>query len=232
MDSEPVLHYKDLISSKNQHHFSYLEIKDDEQTLVKLLEQGNVDLLAVSVSKFFRKIKSNFNIENGKNIVIELMVLVLSASYRNGIEEASAGYTTYLSDIKRINDWRQLETWSIRRMTLISEKIQFKKTAHVSNVVLKAKEFIDSNYKDDISLNEISKYVSVSPQYFSTIFKEELGMNFVEYLRGKRVDVAKELLKTKKYSVKEICYEVGYNDPNYFSRLFKKIVGVSPTEYK
>ncbi len=48
----------------------------------------------------------------------------------------------------------------------------------------------------------------------------------------KRIDIAKEMLRTNKYSVKEICYQIGYNDPNYFSRLFKKLVGVSPTEYK
>ncbi|MDF1618528.1 helix-turn-helix domain-containing protein, partial [Petrocella sp. FN5] len=64
------------------------------------------------------------------------------------------------------------------------------------------------------------------------IFKEEIGLSFVEYVREKRMDIAKELLKTKNYSVKEICYKIGYNDPNYFSRLFKKLVGVSPTDFK
>ena len=92
--------------------------------------------------------------------------------------------------------------------------------------------YIFSNYKNDISLDDVSREVDISPYYFSKIFKKETGENFIEYLTNIRIEKAKELLENTDMSMKEICIEVGYSNPNYFSRSFKKNVGVTPTEYK
>ena len=100
------------------------------------------------------------------------------------------------------------------------------------SVIETAKEYIQNNYSKDISLDEISQAANISPYYFSKIFKEGTGEGFVEYLTRIRMDKAKELLTTTECSMKEICVMVGYADPNYFSRSFKKNVGVTPTEYK
>ena len=78
----------------------------------------------------------------------------------------------------------------------------------------------------------MSDTVNVSPYYFSKLFKAETGMNFIDYLTQLRMDKAKDLLAHTNKSMKEICREVGYSDPNYFSRSFKKNVGLTPTEYK
>ena len=95
-----------------------------------------------------------------------------------------------------------------------------------------AQEYIQENYRRDLSLDELSKELDISPYYFSKLFKEETGSNFVEYLTNLRMSRAKELLKDERCSMKEICLEVGYSDPNYFSRIFKKNFGVTPTEYR
>ena len=71
-----------------------------------------------------------------------------------------------------------------------------------------------------------------SPYYFSKLFKEEMGQSFIEYVTGIRMEKAKELLSKTDKSMKEICNEIGYADPNYFSRTFKKNVGFTPTEFK
>ena len=78
----------------------------------------------------------------------------------------------------------------------------------------------------------MSRELDISPYYFSKLFKEETGSNFVEYLTGLRMDQAKEMLKDENLSMKEICAAIGYSDPNYFSRIFKKNVGLTPTEYR
>lgn len=59
-----------------------------------------------------------------------------------------------------------------------------------------------------------------------------MGENFIDYLTTHRINAAKEIMKSSLMCVKEICYEIGYGDPNYFSRIFKKVVGVTPTEYR
>ena len=63
-------------------------------------------------------------------------------------------------------------------------------------------------------------------------FKEQTGDNFINYLTQRRVETAKQLLSDGRLNIKTICNEVGYNDPNYFSRLFKRFEGVTPTEYR
>ena len=78
----------------------------------------------------------------------------------------------------------------------------------------------------------MSRVANVSPYYFSKVFKEETGETFVEYLTGLRMEYAKNLLREKEKSIKQICVESGYSDPNYFSRIFKKTVGVTPSEYR
>ena len=105
-------------------------------------------------------------------------------------------------------------------------------SAAVYSIIETAKNYIKNNYHKDISLDDVSREVNISPYYFSKLFKETTGENFIEYLTNLRMDKAKELLQTTECSMKEICVKTGYSDPNYFSRSFKKNVGVTPTEYK
>ncbi|MHB8128188.1 MAG: helix-turn-helix domain-containing protein, partial [Mobilitalea sp.] len=79
---------------------------------------------------------------------------------------------------------------------------------------------------------DVSRIVDISPYYFSKLFKEETGENFIEYLTNIRIEKAKKLLQNRDVSIKNICVDTGYSDPNYFSRIFKKQVGVTPTEYR
>ena len=72
----------------------------------------------------------------------------------------------------------------------------------------------------------------MSASYFSTMFKQHTGKTFVEYLTGRRIEKAKELLKFTDLKNYEIASKIGYADPNYFSVLFKKMTGDSPTEYR
>lgn len=74
--------------------------------------------------------------------------------------------------------------------------------------------------------------MDLSPYYFSKLFKDEAGCNFVEYVTNLRIRKAKELLVGNDKSMKEICGAVGYSDPNYFSRIFKKNTGMTPTEFR
>jgi two-component system, response regulator YesN len=107
------------------------------------------------------------------------------------------------------------------------------KTAKRSdNVVDTARAFIDSHYGNDISLDDVSREVDVSPYYFSKLFKEESGVTFIEYLTTLRMTKARQLLAEGRLSIKEICAAVGYQDPNYFSRIFKRATGVTPSDYK
>lgn len=99
--------------------------------------------------------------------------------------------------------------------------------------VLKAAEYIKKNYHSkDISLLRVSAEVSLSQYYFSHIFKYEFGISFIEYLTKVRIEAAAKLLKNKRLNINQVAYAVGYQDPNYFSKVFKKHIKFSPVEYR
>lgn len=101
------------------------------------------------------------------------------------------------------------------------------------NLIREARAYIAENFaRSDFSLNMISAHIGISPSYFSSIFKQEMGQSFVEYLTKVRIDKACELLKCTNLRTAEIGESVGYNDPHYFSATFKKIMGQSPKDYK
>lgn len=102
-----------------------------------------------------------------------------------------------------------------------------------ADLIAAAQEYIQLYYNDEtISLNKVAAYVNVSPNYFSTVFRQETGETFIECLTKVRMVHAKELLRTTKRKTSDIGYEVGYKDPHYFSSLFKRMEGVTPKEYR
>lgn len=94
-------------------------------------------------------------------------------------------------------------------------------------------EFIGGHYREEsISLDRVAKKVNISPNYFSAIFSQEVGLTFIEYLTGKRIEEAKHMLRQTDKRSGEIAYAVGYKDPHYFSFVFKKVTGCTPSEYR
>lgn len=102
-----------------------------------------------------------------------------------------------------------------------------------NTTVGKAVDFIKKNFTRELSLEMVAEKVSVSPYYFSKLFKEEMGVNFSEYLTELRISRAKQLLdENPERNIKEVSIESGYANPNYFSRIFKKWTGYTPTEQR
>lgn len=101
------------------------------------------------------------------------------------------------------------------------------------SLLKEAVSYIDANYqREDISLNRVAKEVNISANYLSAVFSQEMGTTFVEYLTAKRMEKARELLRTSDLRSGEIAVTVGYKDPHYFSFLFKKTQGCTPRDYR
>lgn len=100
-------------------------------------------------------------------------------------------------------------------------------------LVLQAKENINHHYANhELSLNEVALQVNLSASHFSVVFSQEAGQTFKEYVTETRICKAKELLRMTSLRSTDIAYQVGYNDPHYFSSVFKKNTGLSPMEYR
>lgn len=119
---------------------------------------------------------------------------------------------------------------TLRRLTQLCYRHQ---NVRYSEEIGRAKTFIRAHYADSgLSLHMVAAEVGFSPNHFSTVFSQETGQTFVEYLTAVRLEAAKELLRTSDARMSDIAFDVGYQEPHYFSYLFKKHVGVSPREYR
>jgi AraC-like DNA-binding protein len=96
----------------------------------------------------------------------------------------------------------------------------------------RAKRFIEIHYAEDITLERVAEEVNLSPFYFSRLFKSRNGISFSDFIAHTRIDRARELLRRHPYSLKEVSAMVGYTDPNYFTRVFRKIEGTTPSRYR
>ncbi|MBP5197642.1 MAG: response regulator [Lachnospiraceae bacterium] len=125
-----------------------------------------------------------------------------------------------------------LENWFVQKMSDAARRVNLLKEDSLKSPIVKAVEYIREHFRSDISLDDVARMVDVTPYYFSKLFKAEEGVNFIDYLTALRIEEARKMLSGDEFAVKEVGARVGYQDPNYFSRIFKKNTGYTPTEYK
>ena len=113
-----------------------------------------------------------------------------------------------------------------------TQQIASSRQNKANSIIEKADLYLLEHYNEDISLDEIARHVNLSSYYFSRFYKNSTGTSFSDKMVMLRMEKAKELLKREDLSVKDVSYLVGYIDPNYFSKIFKKITGNNASEYK
>lgn len=134
------------------------------------------------------------------------------------------GHTVTVSDLRRYLSEILLRAIELRERAAGNQ---------YRSLLKEAVYYIDANYQnEDISLNRVAKEINISPNYLSAVFSQEMGTTFVEYLTTKRMEKARELLRSSELRSGEIALAVGYRDPHYFSFLFKKTQGCTPRDYR
>lgn len=171
-----------------------------------------------------------------EDVEIKILELVMDAE-RRAFFAGTMKYNindrrSYIRELQSCSDMESLRNWFQDKTREICTKMEDSKEKEAVSVIDRAKAYIDENFRRDISLDDVSREVDISPYYFSKLFKQETGKNFIEYLTEIRLKNARELLQNSQLSIKEICVQSGYGDPNYFSRIFKKYEGVTPSEFR
>ncbi|WP_130860485.1 response regulator [Gracilibacillus phocaeensis] len=149
---------------------------------------------------------------------VELFVQVKQITEAKGIQ-----LPIRREDLLTEADWRDFIQWVVQEM-----KSYFQSQEKIE----KARQYIDGHYHQSLSLVDMAVYAELSTNYFSNLFHEVTGHTFIDYLTEIRIQQAKERLQKHSASLKEISIDIGYKDPNYFSRVFKKHVGMSPKQYQ
>jgi len=102
----------------------------------------------------------------------------------------------------------------------------------IPKVLQESMLYIHKNYTKALLVNEIAKKLNITPQYLTRLFKDNMGKSTVQYINGLRISKSKELIRRSTMTMQEITYSIGLDNPYYFSRLFKKYEGITPSAYK
>ena len=137
-----------------------------------------------------------------------------------------------IQEIKYLDD-EKLQSASTILLSLAKYAISEKMVSiEQEKFINQINDFIEKNYDKNLVINDFLEYFNMSRTIFYTMCDKYLNMGISSYLRLKRIEKAKEYLQNSSLSLKEISYKVGFNDYNYFSQIFKKIVGISSKEYR
>jgi AraC-like DNA-binding protein len=98
--------------------------------------------------------------------------------------------------------------------------------------IWKARSFIREHSDEELSLTKVAKFVNISPNHLSEKFKEVTGVNFVDYVASTRTEKARELLQNSNLRISEIAFAVGFQSLSQFNRVFKRLTGKSPTQFR
>lgn len=227
---EPISHFLDICGEEQ----NVIHDLHASGNMIAKIEMGNEEGAIAAFSKIIDKIQhfQGLSFEKKRCILIEYMVMVhRKAMEADIVEDTTLKYDDYIQEMLSIDKIDKLGIWCLNRIKVITRKIQAGKSEKGNCIIERAKNYIKEYFQQEITLEELSRNLNISPQYFSRLFKEETGYNFIEYLTFVRIEHSKLLMHSTDMSIKEICYRVGYGDPNYFSRLFKKNTGLSPTTY-
>ncbi len=137
-----------------------------------------------------------------------------------------------LESISKFKTIEQLKNWIINTLKSMNELMLKESMPDRRDIVEEAKEYIKKNFNKEISLNDISVRFFINPYYFSQLFKKRTGDTYQNYLTGIRITRARKLLEETDLRIYEVCAMVGYTDTSHFNKVFKRIVGVKPSEYK
>jgi two-component system response regulator YesN len=170
----------------------------------------------------------------------QLFLHLVSGMERVLSEKALFSFTEWLDEqpdlyqlIEEAPSFSTIYEQVIPEICRMIEKVKNLNENHnLSKKFLKILDYIHEHYQDPLSLNELSEYFGMHPSLFSKWFKEQKGMNYIDYLTRYRLYQAKELIEHTDLKISEISSKVGYYDMRYFGQVFKKNTGLKPTEYR
>lgn len=214
-----------------------LQFEDQEEIrFLNSIKLSSEDDIREVVDNIFKKMEESLvPLEKYRIYLMEVLTSMLKLTQSHNIEVNNVfgndfNFYTYLEDF---NSVEQIKDWFIQKSLSLNEIIRKERVNSSKVLVEKAKEYIKSNYSDcDISVEKLCSNLHVSPTYFSTIFKKETNMSFVNYLTDIRLEEAVKLLNTTDDKTYIIATKIGYQEANYFSYVFKKKFGISPSRYR
>lgn len=203
------------------------------ESLVEALKKTDEEELHNALKQLYTEFVMKAEVLSyARNQVYRILLIVLEkikkndACFENIFEPPFA-----LDEILDVSSRKELELYTALWMNHLMQAMYKYRKINNHFLAEQALHYIEEHYGKNIMLDDIASYLDVSSFYLSKLFKKATGRNFTDLLAEKRVEKAKILLRSQ-MSIKEVTFAVGFNSQNYFTKVFKKYCGITPTEYK
>ena len=208
----------------------------DERTLTAAVRLGSEQEVRDAAATLAGKIReANPSAGQYNLFLMELVTHLIKMIRRSGVgmeEVFGAGFSLPIQD-SALPSLEELEDWCAERYLRLRTLIRRRQTDSAGQTVETAKEYIRQHYAEsDLSVEKLCAYLHLSSTYFSTLFKRETGTSFTAYVTKVRMEAAAEAIRSTEDKTYLIAQRCGYDDPNYFSYVFKRHFGVTPTKYR
>lgn len=220
----------------------YVYSLTDEQKMINLLKLGDEDALAATVHDIVeRNRQRRLSYEQMRQLFKDMQQTGNRFVAERGMEvselaeAAEAERTRMLADPALGESFQgtvELERWMIRYYEAIVDAVKARANPESGSLALLIEQYIQEHYAEDLGLEQIAERMGVSVKYVSRVFKRKFGVNLGDYLTRLRIDKAKELLELSDLRMNEVAERVGIFSRSTFQRVFKKLEGISPNEYR
>lgn len=211
------------------------DISAFRQSFIRSLEEMDIGKIDAILDDMLRLI-NNCTISFLEGLDICCSVLYLVLTMLDSAEEMLNSIFSSEPDgyrcIYRLNNIFELTEWFKKFKDGLICELNKRKNSHSSYIVVAVKDYIHNNYTERLSLQDVASIFNVSPSYLSSIFKKYTNTSFSNYVAKIKIKHAEEMLKNSDMQIHEISERLGFSDPYYFSRVFKKITGCYPREYR
>lgn len=206
--------------------------KERLQALIKGIQTQDDELTSEWIESYLQSLNLGEEaIEAVRVKIYEQTILIINQLKELGITYPKSSQQLFTS-IMTLSNRGQIKQLMKDLLQRAMEQVQEGQTDKTKALMSKVITYINSHYNENITLEQLSEKCGLSTFYLSKVFKRHVDMNFSDYLSYIRINVAKRLLKNPEMSMKAISKEVGYQDPNYFARVFKKYEQMTPTKYR
>ena len=173
-------------------------------------------------------------LRNQKNLFICSVTIAARAAIEGGLDSELA-FTlsdSYIQHVEELNEIGQIASLYLKMLTDFTCRVHRLKSMNYSNTIIKCRDYITNHIYENITLSQLSKVLSVSSNYLSEKFKKEVGMTISEFIQKEKVEEAKRLLSSTNNSILDICVSLNFTDQSYFTKIFKKVTGITPNQYR
>lgn len=206
-----------------------------EHALTRCIKVGTNQEIRETMDELFQGIEGAVSVKDYQIYLLEILTCILKAAKDSNlnVDEVFGDNFIPFTEINKFTSLEEAKHWLAELCASMMNHIATDRQYTYKNLVEMAKDYTKNHYHEgDITINKVCSHLHISAGYFSSIFKKETKMTFVNYLNHIRMEAAKEMLRSTDMKALEIAEKVGYADANYFSFSFRKNVGVSPKEYR